>query len=250
MERAVPCVEAGLGVATGAGQLTDVAWGGAGPDLQASCQEGYFLLPSEQASYPKKGLQGFLRSPRPAAPQAVQRPPGLPEVREVLPARPSASSSWCSPPSTLLPPSADSSCRCRCFGCCVIRSRAARTEGLGPGTPWPPPARPPAPTRTLPALGAHAGLLGLPLTGSQLPQLSPVRRRPEARRGGRELGSMRRKGWESLLVPAEGLGWSDSSPSSDVVEGHRDLDRDTPPSWGTQGSYLNTGQGAPNWRVI
>lgn len=174
MGRAVPFAEAEFGVAPGAGQLTDVAWGGAGPDLQASCQEVYFLLPSERASYPKKGLQGFLGPPRPAAPPTVQRPPGLPEVREVLPARPFVfSSSRCSPPSTLLPPSADSSRRCRCFGCCVIRSRAARTEGLGPGTPWPPPARPSAPTRTLPAPGAHPGLLGLLLPESQVSQLSP-----------------------------------------------------------------------------
>lgn len=93
MERAVPRAEAELGVATGAGQLTDVAWGGAGPDLQASCQEGYFLLPSERASYPKKGLQEFSRPPSPAAPPTAQRPPGLLEVREVLPARPSVFSS-------------------------------------------------------------------------------------------------------------------------------------------------------------
>lgn len=124
-------------------------WHGAGPgpDLQASCQEGYFLLPSEQASYPKRGLQGFPRPPRPAAPPIAQRPPGLLEVREVLPTRPSVvSSHWCSPPSTLLPPSVDSSCRCCCFGCCVIRPRAARTEGLGPGTPL---------ASTCTPLGAH-----------------------------------------------------------------------------------------------
>lgn len=151
MGRAVPRAEAGLGMATGAGQLTDVAWGGADPDQQASCQEGYFLLPSEQAFYPKKGLQGFSRPSRPAAPPTAQRPPGPLEVREVLPARPSVvSSPWCSPPSTLLLPSVDSSCCCCCFGCCVIRPRAARTEGLGPGTPWPPPARPPALTLSLP----------------------------------------------------------------------------------------------------
>lgn len=165
-------------------------WHGAGPDpdLQASCQEGYFLLPSEQAYYPKKGLQGFPRPPRPAAPPTAQRPPVPLEVREVLPARPSVvSSPWCSPPSTLLPPSVDSSCRCCCFGCCVIRPRAARTEGLGPGTPWPPPARPPALTLSLPAPETHPGLLSLTLPGFQLPQLSPVRRQ-EAWRGGQGAG--------------------------------------------------------------
>lgn len=146
---------------------------GPGPDLQASCQEGYFLLPSEQASYPKRGLQGFPR-PRPAAPPIAQRPPGLLEVREVLPTRSSVvSSHWCSPPSTLLPPSVDSSCCCCCFGCCVIRPRAARTEGLGPGTPWSPLVRPSALTLSLPAPGSHPGLLGLLLPGFQLPQLSP-----------------------------------------------------------------------------
>lgn len=129
----------------------------------------------EQASHPKKGLQGFPRPPRPAAPPTAQRPPGPLEVREVLPARPSVvSSPWCSPPSTLLPPSVDSSCRCCCFGCCVIRPRAARTEGLGPGTPWPPPARPPALTLSLPAPETHPGLLSLTLPGFQLPRLSPA----------------------------------------------------------------------------
>lgn len=181
-------------------------WHGAGPgpDLQASCQEGYFLLPSERASSPERGLQGFPPPPRLAAPPTAQRPPGLLEVREVLPARPSVfSSPWCSPPSTLLPPSVDSSCCRCCFGCCVIRPRVARTEGLGPGTPWPLPARPPALTLSLPAPGTHPGLLGLTLPGFQLPQLSPVRRRREARRGGAgSRGSVRKKGWESLLVPA------------------------------------------------
>lgn len=150
-------------------------WHGAGlgPDLQADCQEGDFLLLLERASRPKQGLPGS-RPPRPAAPPAAQCPQGLPEVRELLPVRPSGFSSLrCSPPTTLLPPSADSSRRCRCFGCCVIRPRAARTEGLGPGTPRPPPARPSAPTRALPAVWARAGLLRLPLPGSQLPQLSP-----------------------------------------------------------------------------
>lgn len=189
MGRAVPRAEAELGVAAGAGQLTDVAWGGAGPDLQASCQEGYFLLPSAQASYPKKGPQGFPRPPRLAAPPTAQRPPSPLEVREVLPARPSVfSSPWCSPPSTLLPPSVDSSCRCCCFGCCVIRPRAARTEGLGPGTPWPPPAHPPALTFSFPAPETHPGLLSLTLPGFQLPQLSTVRRRREAWRGGQGAG--------------------------------------------------------------
>lgn len=185
-------------------------WHGAGPgpDLQASCQKGYFLLPSEQASCPERGLQEFLRPPTPPAPPTAQRPPGLLEVRAVLPARPSVfSSPWCSPPSTLLPPSVDSSCRCCCFGCCVIRPRAARTEGLGPGTPWPPPARPPALTLSLPTPGTHPGLLGLPLPGFQLPQLSPVRRRREARiRGQGARGRCARRGgrasWSQLRVCA------------------------------------------------
>lgn len=47
-------------------------------------------------------------------------------------------------------------------------------RGWARGPPWPPPARPSALTLSLPAPGTHPGLLGLPLPGFQLPQLSPV----------------------------------------------------------------------------
>lgn len=176
-------------------------WHGTGTSPETGCRERggpptpRAGLPSEEGAsgipFPAGSPGPPARTPR-SRPRAP-RPAGLSEVREVgqggarppprappppvlpshrpppEPARPSLSS----PPS----PAASS---CRCFGCCVIRPRAAGTQGLGLGTPRPPPARPPTPRRALPARGCSLGLPRPPLPGSRRPQLSLVRRRRES----------------------------------------------------------------------
>lgn len=145
----------------------------------------------------------------------------------MVPAPPAPPSPQSSPPTTLRPsrfvpplPSppllspAASSCRCCCFGCCVIRPRAAGTEGLGLGTPRPLPARPTTPRRALPARGVRLGPPRLPLLGSRRPQLSLVRRRREAPVGGQGAGGRRAgRGRESLAALASGPAGPTQVPS-------------------------------------
>lgn len=171
----------------------------------------------------------------------------------MLPARPSVfSSPWCSPPSTLLPPPVDSSCRCCCcFGCCVIRPRAARTEGLGPGTPLASACTPPSAHIQSSRTGDSSRSLGSAPTW--LPAAPTVIGKEKAggpEEGGREPGVDVQEGVGEPPRPSLGfvLGRLKSLLGL-AVEGSSVLDRDTPPFWGTQGSYLIPGQGAPHLGV-
>lgn len=176
-------------------------------------------------------------------------PPAPPSPRPPLPPpSPRAGLSLPSPP--LLPPAA-SSCRCRCFGCCVIRPRAAGTEGLGLGTPRSLPARPPDAQPCPPRAGVSPQS---PTSASaRLPAAPAVTGKEAAggaRGGGREPGVGAQGAGGRAAPPGRRVGLGRlKSPLRLAVLGRRDPDWDTPPSRGTQGSSLTRGQGAPNLRV-
>lgn len=125
--------------------------------------------------------------------------------------------------------------------------------GAGPGDP-PALACPPSDAQTCPPRAG--GSPRSPASASARLPAAPAVTGKEAAGGARGVGGGREPG-----VGAQGAGGRASpprhrfalgrlkSPLGLAVMGSRDRDWDTPPSRGTQGSYLTPGQGAPYLRV-
>lgn len=131
--------------------------------------------------------------------------------------------------------------------------QSCRDGGAGPGDP-PALACPPSDAQTCPPR-AGGSPRSLASASARLPA-APAVTGKEAAGGARGVGGCREPG-----VGAQGAGGRASpprhllalgglkSPLGLAVMGSRDRDWDTPPSRGTQGSYLTRGQGAPYLRV-
>lgn len=256
-------------------------WGGnqSGDELPRGVNS---LLPPGQVSLRRKGLQGFPFQPGPTVcpPNRRQAAAGPAPSKPVggegsgvrcCPRRPQPPSGSSSPvlpsyhpppepvcPSPLLPSFPRPPPPPAAAAALAAASYAPEPSGRR-GWAWGPPGlclhTPDAQTSS-PALGFCLGVPGLPLPGSRRPQLSLVRKRREVLLVG--VGGW--CGWEPG-VSAQSAGGRASPPWRRVglgrfksriglaVMGSRDRYWDTPPSRGSQGSYLTRGQGAPNLRV-
>lgn len=242
------------------------------------------LLPPGQVSLRRKGLQGFLFHPGPTVrlPNRSQAAAGPAPSRPVggegsgvrwcprRPQHPSGSSSPVLPshhpppepvcPSPLLPSFPRPPPPPAAAAALAAASYAPEPSGRR-GWAWGPPGlclhAPDAQTSS-PAQRFCLVVPSLPLPCSRRPQLSLVRKRREVLLVGAGEGG--RCGWEPG-VSAQSAGGRASPPWRRVrlgrfksriglsVMGSRDRGWDTPPSRGSQGSYLTRGQGAPNLRV-